>query len=273
MRMATIGQARAAIAEARSRAEMYRLWHAGHHAGLTHAAVLETMGQREARRAEEWRQALLQGAKARRTVAAIVKQHGSLTQAFESAVLTFGEESGSLEQSLRSLGDHFEGEHRLLIRLWSKLTYPLFISLVAILIAPLPLVVQGSARTYWILVATGLAVWYGLGGSAIGIMAARYAQRRDFVLGRLARALANGIEAGLPLDRVVTLAADITGHAEIIAHVKRMPVRERASRPVSEIFQGCSVIPPEMISAMRVAELSGDYSGSLRKMAELYDPV
>ena len=252
---------------------MYRLWHAGHHAGLTHASVLDTMGPLQARRAETWRQKLIEGTRARRTVAAIVKQHPGLTQPFESAVLAFGEESGSLEQAMRSLADHFAGEHRLLLKLWSKLTYPLFVSLVAILIAPLPLVVQGGVRAYWTLVAIGLALWYGLGGSVIGVMAARYASRREFVLGRLGRALANGIEAGLPLDRVVTLAADITGHPAIIAHVRRLPARERGSRTISEIFQGCDIIPPEMIAAMRVGELSGDYSGSLRKMAELYDPV
>ena len=271
--MATIGQARAAVAEAKARAEMYRLWHAGHHAGLTHAAVLDTMGPRQSARAEEWRQKLIEGAKARRSVTQIVRQNPSLTQPFESALLTFGEESGSLEQALRSLGEHFEGEHRMLLKLWSKLTYPLLVSLVAILIAPLPLVVQGGVRTYWILVGIGLTLWYGLGGTVVDLMARRYANRRQFVLGRLGRALANGIEAGLPLERVVTLAAQVTGHPTIIAHVNRLPAKERGSRAISEIFEGCALVPPEMISAMRVGELSGDYSGSLRKMAELYDPA
>lgn len=270
--MATIGHARGAIGDAKARAELYRLWQAGLHAGLTHASVLETMGVRtESAKAEEWRQKLLSGTKQRRAIASIVKQHAGLTQPFEAAILTFGEESGSLEQSLRTLGAHFQGELRLLLKLWSKMTYPLMVSLVAVLIAPLPLLITSGTRTYLVIVAVGLVAWYGLGGTVIGAFAARYALRRQFVLGRLGRALANGIEAGLPLDRVVSLAAAISGHPEVIAHVQRIPARERGSRPISEIFAGCPVVPPDMISAMRVGELSGDYSGSLRKMADLYD--
>ena len=272
--MATIGAARQAVGDAKARAEMYRLWQSGQHAGLTHANILETMGARTGSPGTEtWRQKLIEGTKARRTVSSIVKANAKLVQPFEAALLSFGEESGSLEQSLRSLGEHFQAEHRLLLKVWSKLTYPLMVSLVAIVIAPLPLVVQGGTRTYFILVITGLVLWYALGGSVIAVLARRFATKREFVFGRLGRTLANGIEAGLPLDRVVTLAAEVSGHPDVMAHVKRIPARERGGKPISELFQGCSVIPPEMISAMRVGELSGDYSGSLRKMAELYDPA
>ena len=272
--MTTIGHARQAVGDAKARAELYRMWQTGYRAGLSHANVLETMGERtDSPDTEAWRRKIIAGTTARRTLASIAKANSSLVQPFEAALLVAGEESGSLEQALRSLGDHFQGEHRLLLKVWSKLTYPLMVSLVAVLILPLPLVVQGMVKQYWVLVAIGLALWYGLGGSLVAVIATRYASRREFVLGRLARALANGIEAGLSLDRVVTLAADISGDSQIVTHVRKIPPRERGARPISEIFEGCDAIPPEMISAMRVGELSGDYSGSLRKMAELYDPV
>jgi type II secretory pathway component PulF len=73
------------------------------------------------------------------------------------------------------------------------------------------------------------------------------------------------------MDRTVLLAAESTGHPGIIAHVRRIPVQVRAGQPMSETYSGCPIIPPDFISAMRVGEMSGDYSGSLRKMAELYD--
>lgn len=270
--MTTIGNARQAVADTQARAELYRLWHAGQRMGATHAHMLETMGERRSSATvEAWRSKLLEGSKRGRTVASMVKEHSRLVQKFEGAVLSFGEESGTLEQALKTLGNHFAAEHRLLLKVWSQLTYPLFTSLVAIIIAPLPLLVSGGVRTYWILVGSGLAVWYGLGGGVISGLAAKYANRRQFVIGRLGRALAGGVEAGLPLDRTVLLAAESTGHPEIIGHVRRIPVQVRAGQPMSETFSGCAVIPPEVISAMRVGELSGDYSGSLRKMAELYD--
>ncbi|MGQ0562371.1 MAG: hypothetical protein ACT443_10910 [Gemmatimonadota bacterium] len=40
-----------------------------------------------------------------------------------------GDESGSLEQALAALAAHFKAVHRLLNKLWSKLTYPLIPSL------------------------------------------------------------------------------------------------------------------------------------------------
>jgi type II secretory pathway component PulF len=270
--MTTIGHARQAVSDAQARAELYRMWHAGQRMGATHAHILETMGPRTGSPAvETWRKKLVEGSKRRRTVASLVKENSALVQKFEGALLSFGEESGTLEQTLRTLGDHYAAEHRLLLKVWSKLTYPLFTSLVAIIIAPLPLLVQGRTRTYALLVVTGLVVWYGLGGGVIAGLAAQYANRRQFVIGRLGRALASGVESGLPLDRTVLLAAESTGHPEIIGHVRRFPVQVLAGQPMSETFSGCAVIPPEVISAMKVGEMSGDYSGSLRKMAELYD--
>ena len=270
--MTTIAHARQAVGDAKARAEFYRVWHAGQRMGATHPHILATMGTRTgAATVEKWRQMLLEGSKKGQGIAAIVKQNPTLVQRFEGALLSFGEEAGTLEQALRTLGDHFTAEHRLLLKIWSKLTYPLFVSLIAIIIAPLPLLFMNRERSYWALVAMGLVLWFGLGGGVISALAARYAERHEFVIGRLGRALASGVEAGLPLDRTVLLAAESTGNAQIISHVRRTPAQQRGSQPMSETFAGCAIIPPEVISAMRIGEMSGDYSGSLRKMAELYD--
>jgi type II secretory pathway component PulF len=271
--MATIGHARQAVADAAARAELYRLWFAGQRMGATHPHILEMMGPREkSETAEALRLKLLAGTQRRQTITAILQQNASLVQPFEAALLTFGEESGSLEQSLSALVAHFMAEHRLLSKVWAKLTYPLIVSLAFIVLAPLPLFFTGHAREYWITAAIGIAVWYGLGGGAITTMAARYGNRPEFVRARFGRAIATGVEAGLPLDRVAVLGAQATGHPAILRHVNKQDVRQLATRPLSEVFTGCSAIPAEMIAAMRVAEVSGDFSGALRKLADLYDP-
>lgn len=248
------------------------MWHAGQRMGATHPHILEMMGSRSnSPTVEALRMALMTGTQRRRTIGSILKENAALAQPFESAVLSFGEESGTLEQSLASLVTHFKAEHRLLLKVWSQLTYPLIVSLAFIFIAPLPLVFQGQSRTYLLTVAVGAALWYGFGGAAIVALAKLYANRPNFVLARLARNLAAGVEAGLPLDRVATLAAQSTGHPEIIAHVNRMSVRQLAAQPLSDIFDGGAVIPVAMVAALRVAEVSGDFSGALRKLADLYD--
>jgi len=70
----------------------------------------------------------------------------------------------------------------------------------------------------------------------------------------------------------VTLAVQSTSHPEISAHVSRIPAQHLATQSLSETFEGCAVIPAELKAALRVAEVSGDFSGALRKLADLYDP-
>ena len=240
--MTTIGAARQAVAAAAARADYYRQWHAAMRMGATNPRIVDMIGPRP-----------------------------TSLQPFEAALIEFGEESGSLEQSLSALVAHFKAEHKLLLRIWSKLTYPLIVSLAFIVIGPVPLIFMGQTRTYLISVLGGLALWYGLGGGVIVGLAANYANRREFVLTRLARTIAAGIEAGLPLDRVVILAVQATAHPELTAHVKRFSARQLGTQSLSETFAGCPVIPPEMVAAIKVAEVSGDFSGALRKLADLYE--
>ena len=270
----TIGKARQAIADSAARAELYRLWHLAHRTGATHQRSLEMMGPRDrSESTESFRRALLDGARRRQTLAATLEANARLAQPLEVALLSFGEESGGLEQALKTLSIHFESEHRLLRRVWSKLTYPLISSLLAIFIVALPILVAGDTRGYVVTVAVGVALWYGFGGGAIVALATFYARKREFVLARFARALATGIEAGLPLDRVVVLAAEVSQHPDIIAHVRRFSAQQLATQSLSDTFQGSSVLPPEMQAAIKVGEVSSDFSGALARLADLYDPL
>src|SRR5687768_5553320 len=183
--MTTIGSARQAVADAAARAGLYRLWHTGQHMGATHPHILDMIGTQRSPVVEALRGKLLEGTRQRREITPILKENPRLTAPFERAILIFGEESGTLEQSLSSLVGHYKAEHRLLLKVWSKLTYPLIVSLAFIVIAPLPLVFMGRTSAYWVSVVTGLVLWYGFGGSAITALAAHYAGQRNFVLARL----------------------------------------------------------------------------------------
>jgi len=90
-----------------------------------------------------------------------------------------------------------------------------------------------------------------------------------YVRGRLLRALTIAIEAGLTLGRSATLAAEASGDAEVVAHVRRAGAKNVASQPLAVTFAGCPYLPAHAVAAMAIADASGDYSGTLRKMAEL----
>lgn len=257
---------------ARFKSELYRMWYAGHHAGLEHPKALEVMDDFHrsptVAKARKW---LLQGTKRRQALATILRAKPELFTPFEAALLVLGEESGALEECLRLLAEYFAAEHRLVLWVKKKLTYPMFNALAATFIAPFPLLFFGHTWEYLGVVSLGLATLLLAGGGLLLAAARWFQQRPKYVRGRLLRALTIGIESGLPLGRAVELAVNATANDAIRAHVTRFTSEQLSSQPLSKTFGGCPVVPREMTAAMEVAEATGDYTGTLRKMAELYE--
>src|SRR5207249_2310202 len=113
-----------ALDDAQRKAEMYRKWHLTQTTGLGRHQAMELIGDR-----------------------------GTATrEPFEAALLAMGEESGSLDESLRLLADYFAAKHTLMLRVRKMLTYPLFLSLCTVVLLPLPLVFLGKSTAYFAIV-------------------------------------------------------------------------------------------------------------------------
>ena len=259
-----------AFEDGRDRAEFYRGWRAGVSAGLTHPQILATVGESKGMTAAI-RSHLLAGTTKGLGIAALVKQRPALFEPFESAMLTLGDEGGQLDSVLLALADFFMRQYRMMTYVKKQLAYPMFTSFFAIFIAPLPLVFMGQARAYVAAVSLGVLGWVFLGGSVLAGRAQTYQRRPPFVRARLARALAMTIEAGLPLGRAAVLSADASGLPELSARVRSLNERELTSQPLSRTFAGVSVMTPEFMAALEVAERTGDYSNTLRRLAALYE--
>jgi type II secretory pathway component PulF len=259
---------------AKFKSEFYRMWYSGHHAGLEHPRALETMDDFHrsptVQKARTW---LLQGTKRRQTLATITRAKPELFTPFEAALLVLGEESGALEECLRLLAEYFAAEHRLVLWVKKKMTYPMFNVLAATFIAPFSLLFFGHTAAYLGIVVSGLTVELLAGGSLLLAAARWFQQRPKYVRGRLLRALTIGIESGLPLGRAVELAVSATANDAIRKHLARFTREQLAGQPLSRTFKDCPVVPREMTAAMEVAEATGDYSGTLKKMADLYEEV
>jgi type II secretory pathway component PulF len=268
----TLAQAWNQLDTARFKSELYRMWYAGYHAGLEHPRALEVTDdfQRSptAARTRMW---LLQGTRRRQSLTAITRAKPGLFTPFEAALLVLGEESGALEQCLKLLAEYFAAEHRLVLWVRKKLTYPMTQALAATFIAPFPLLFFGHTAAYLGVVGCGLAALLLAGGSLLLAAARWFQQKPKYVRGRLLRALTIGIESGLPLGRAVELAVNATANDAIRAHVARFTREQLSTQPLSKTFAGCPVVPREMTAAMEVAEATGDYTGTLRKMADLYE--
>ncbi len=257
---------------ARHKAEFYRMWYTGYEAGLSHVNVLSTMGDfRRSSAVRALRDGLLRGAHQRSTIVDTIRGHPELVVPFEAGLLELGEETGRLEAILKALGDHFTAEHRRMLWVKKKLAYPMANVFAATFIVPFPVLFFGDAARYVMVVATELVALVLFGGALLTAATRRYERQRRFMVGRLCRALALTVEAGLSLDRVSTLAAAAAGDPELIAHVNRERRREPSGQSLAETFRGTSVVPREVVAALEVADASGDYHHTVRKLADLYD--
>lgn len=247
------------------------MWRAGASAGFTVPKILETMGPRGAPHVEAARQWLLNGTRRGEGVGALVKRGGARFESFERSLLALGDESGSLEESLRLLADFYARKHRQMLSVRKQMAYPIFTGICATFIAPFSLLYFGHVGAYIAIVSAGLASWV-LGGGAIVLAAANwYGRKSPLVRARLARALTTALEAGLPLGRAIRLAADASSDPAVQRYVAAIDERTLSGRPIAETLANCPHMSPDFLAVLQVGETSGDFSGSIGRLATLYE--
>lgn len=247
------------------------MWLSGTSAGLTVPATLEAMGRREAPHVEELRAFMLAGTREGKDVGTLVRLGRTRFDAFESALLLLGDESGSLEKALRLLADFYARKHRLMLAVRKQMAYPLFTGMFATLIAPFPLLYFGHAAAYVAVVTAGMAFWILAGGTIVAAVANRYGRSPAMVRARLARALATAIEAGLPLARSIRLAADASADPEVAAYIAAIDERTLGTQSVTVTLAACPKLTPDFLAVLQVAETTADYSALTRLAAQYED--
>jgi len=189
---------------------------------------------------------------------------------FERALLTMAEESGKLDDVLGHLAEFHFRQYKMILKVKQWMAYPMFTSLAAIFIAPLPLVFRGQTSTYWVSVICGLALWFLAGGVILARLAQRYQMRAPFVRARFARTLALCIDAGLPLGRSAVLAAESSGDQALVHHVRRFGEKALTSQPLTVTLAGSPIVTPEFHGTLLVGEQTGDYA-PLGRLAAMYE--
>ena len=271
--MTSLLSAHRALVESEHRAAFYRSWNAAFGMGSTHVNTMKHIGvEFKGGRTEQLQKYLAATADKRLTlIDAITKAPKGLLEPFESAVLRLGEETGSLDKSLRLLSDWFTGQHKLLRKLWAKSAYPLFLTLFAAVGLPLPLVFQDRMNAYLLRAGAGVLAWWFFGGTIVFIPARFASGRGKWVRARLARSIVTGMEAGAPIDRVLDMAIDAAANPELKRCVDKVPVAKRRQQPLSLTLKGCPHVPAELLAAMQVAENTGNWRDTVGRMGELYE--
>jgi len=256
--------------DGRDRAEFYRGWRMGLAAGLSHPMILSKAVARGGLTGAI-RDHLLDGTSKGKDIAALVRSGARYFEPFEAALLSMGEESGRLEEMLTHLADFHTRQYKLILKVKKNLSYPLFVSLFAVVALPLPLIFRGMMAAYWTATISGLVIWFASAGIAIGRLAQRYQRRPAFVRARFARTLSLCIGAGLPLPRALILSADASGDPALASHVRRVGERALASQPPTVTLAKAPVMTPELFGALKVAEQTGDFAGPVGRLADLYE--
>ncbi len=153
--------------------------------------------------------------------------------------------------------------------LWvkKKMSYPMMNVLAGIGIAPFPVLFFGDAVRYFTTVGIELVLAMAFGGALLRIVARHYRNRPKVVRARLCRALAIAVEAGLPMDLGVQAADD----ASLTEHLARLPAAARANQTLADTLAGWSLLTPDMQQVLGVADQTGDYTNTLKRLADLYD--
>jgi type II secretory pathway component PulF len=214
---------------------------------------------------------LLDGARRGQRVTYLVRTGGKRFEPMESALLVLGEESGAFEQSLQLLADFYLAKHRLILWIKKQMAYPMFTALCMVFIAPFPLLYFGHTASYIGFVTTGCVAWATSGGSFLLLVAERYGKQPALVRARFARALATGIEAGLPLPRAIRLASEAAADPQLSAFVDTMDERQLMAGSLHETFSRAPHMTADLIGALAIADRTGDFSTTLRKIADLYE--
>jgi type II secretory pathway component PulF len=252
-----------ALDEHRHRAELYRAWNIGIAAGLPTNVVLDQMGPIAYPSVEETRRYLVIGTGQGKSVTALVKARPKLFAPFEGAVLTAGDESGTLNQSLRLLTDYYTGEFKRSLKVRNALGYPVFLGLVAAFGLPFVVMRKSPVKTYVTVIVILLVAFLLIGGVFLSILASIFLNTLSLTRARFARVLAATLEAGIPLGRAVRLAVDASGNRGLAEHIKKRTERELSTTPLAKLFEGCEEIPAGLMGQMMVADATADYRGTL----------
>jgi type II secretory pathway component PulF len=226
------------------------------------------MGRLAADEPDEVRGYLSDGLRRGAAVGTLAKARPKLFTPLEAAILSAGDDAGTLDQSLGILADLFAWEYKRMLRIRLQMGYLLFLGLLASFVIASPVLHPGRWAAYLLAIALALAAFLLIGGVLISLVARTISGSARYTLPRLVRALVAGAETGLPIGRTVRLAVDTSGSAMLRRHLSKRSERELGTTPLATLFQGCRELPPGLIGRLLVADATGDYAGVLKPYAD-----
>lgn len=221
-----------------------------------------------------------------------------------------GEVSGTLDNVLNEMADHFEKENNLNQKIKSALAYPMIVSIVAILVViflvtnVLPTFVSmfknaGAQLPLPTLILLGLSdsishFWYVYLGDILLLAfmitkVLKTEKGREFydalilkipifgplnikiITSRFTRTLATLISSGIPLIEALSVVERVVGNSIVANGLKRAEEDIKRGNSLAEPLKKMNIFPPMVIQMINVGEDSGSLDSILKKTADFYD--
>ncbi|AIS52349.1 type 4 fimbrial assembly protein PilC [Thermoanaerobacter kivui] len=245
-----------------------------------------------------------------RTLSDAMKKHEDVFPMLLYNMIEVGEVSGTLDKVMNEMADHFEKENELDQKVKSALTYPVIVSIVAVLVViflltnvlpvfvsmfknagvelPLPtrilLAVSSSISQYWYLYIGGIVLFsFSLsrflrtkeGGRIYDTMLINMPifgpLNRKVLISRFTRTLGTLISAGIPLIKAMEVVERVVGNTVVAEGLRAAQEDVKKGIPLSEPLKRIGIFPPMVIQMISVGESSGSLDSILNKTADFYD--
>jgi len=224
------------------------------------------------------------------TFSEAVRSTGTWLPAFDAALLHAGEQSGRLPACFELLASHYERAGALLRKSITSLFYPALLFHLAVLIAPLPDLVQTwNVPGYLARILVVLLPVYAVVGFAVMALQGRHgeqwrsrvestlqhlplfgAARRNLALARLASALEALTAAGVNIVEAWTLSATASGSPAIRRAVEAWKPQLAAGATPGEMVRSARIFPDLFANLYHTGEITGSLDETLRRLHRLY---
>ncbi|MCF6092697.1 type II secretion system F family protein [Microaerobacter geothermalis] len=221
-----------------------------------------------------------------------------------------GEASGNLDDVLEKLASFFEKEHGTREKIKSALTYPITVSIIAVLVTgflmwkvvpqfvstfeglgiQLPLVtrivmgISNSVIGYWYLYLAFpffiffLIKWYGKTDS--GRYRLDYLKLKMPIFGKLlqktamarfSRTFSSLFAAAVPMLQILNIVSNVVGNEVITRTIEKSKEHLRSGQSLTGPLKENWVFPPMVVQMMAVGEQTGTLDSILEKVADFYE--
>jgi len=219
------------------------------------------------------------------TFAESLRSAGPWLPEFDIAIIEAGEQSGRLEACLLSLADYYREKARLGRQILGDLAYPAFVFHLAVVLFPLPELVNGSlmnyaAKTLGVFIPVYAVIafviyaaqsrhaerWRALIESIVRLIPILGTARRYLALAQLAATLEALLSAGVTIIEAWEMAATACGSLALRRTVMAWRPLVNGGQTPAEALVASGQFPDLFASQYRTGEISGQLEETLKRL-------